>query len=171
MAVGAARVIATRRRKIKRLKSLYREEVEEFRADAIKATADNLWRRYKQECRRAALRKEPILSYLDWLVSMEHMEQTFRHDSRGMSLSVRRKWSVGYFNFLTHEELTLADDPSNVWVIDALQRAINDRIIDPDWYVVVETAIRKAIKPWLKEEGVSFMFVKVLRPTQERDLD
>jgi hypothetical protein len=171
MAVGAARVIATRRRKLKRLRSLHREEVEEFRADAIKATADNLWRRYKQECRRAVLRKEPVLSYLDWLVSMEHMEQTFRHDSRGMSLSVRRKWSVGYFNFLTHEELTLVDDPSNVWVIDALQRAINDRIIDPDWYVVVETVIRKAIKPQLKEEGVSFMFVKVERPAPERDIE
>jgi hypothetical protein len=56
MAVGVARGIAMRLRKIEWLKSLYLEEVAEFRADAIKATADNLWRRYKQECSRAKKR-------------------------------------------------------------------------------------------------------------------
>jgi hypothetical protein len=171
MAVGAARGIAMRLRKIQRLESLYHEEVEELRADAIKATADNLWRRYSQECSRAKKREELVLSYLDWLVTMEHMEQTFRHDSRGMSLPVRRGWAIRYYNFLTHKQLTLADDPSNLWVIDALQRAINDRNSDPDWIVVVETVIRKSIQPRLKEEGVSFMFVKVQRPAPERDIE
>jgi hypothetical protein len=102
---------------------------------------------------------------------MEQMEQTFRHDSRGMSLPVRRGWAIRYYNFLTRKELTLADDPTNQWVFDALQRAINDRNSDPDWIVVVETVICKAIKPRLKEDGVSFVFVKVQRPAQERDLD
>jgi hypothetical protein len=171
MVALSARGIAKRIIKIRMISKLYHDGVAELRADAVKATADNLWRRYSQECSRAKKREEPVMTYLDWLVSMEHMEQTFRHDNRGMSLSVRRMWSISYFNFLTQKDLTLADDPNNLWVIDALQRAINDRIIDPDWYVVVETVTREAIRPHVRKDGVSFMFVKVQRPTQERDLD
>jgi len=171
MAVGAARSIATRLQKIRRLSSLYHDEVTEFRADAVKATADNLWRRYTQDCRRRRRLEEPVLSYLDWLVSMAHMERTFWHKNGGMSLSVRRRWAIDYYNFLTRKELTFADDPENVWVIDALKRALNDRNDNPDWMIDVETVTLRAIGKHVKKDGVSFIFVKVYRPASERNLE
>jgi len=167
MAVGAARGIATRLVKIQKLSSLYHQEVAEFRVDAIKATAGNLWRRYNEEKRRVLRREEKMPPFLDWLVSVKQMERTFWHVKGGMSLPTRRKWAIGYYKFLTRKELTLADDPSNLWVFDALETALNAKHNDPDWIIVVETVTREAIPRYRLDEGVSFMFGKIERPAPE----
>src|SRR5690606_6769548 len=104
MAVMTARSVAERLVKIQKLSSLYHQEVEGLRKDAVKTTVNTLWRRYKQHQKR-----EESMPFLDWLVSKEHLERTFWHLTTGTGLPTRRRWAIGYFRFLDRKELTLAD--------------------------------------------------------------
>lgn len=160
MAVLTARAIAKRLVRIQKLRSLYYEEVEAMRADAVKTTVDALWRRYGDFKRRT--KTNP--SFVDWLVKQKHLERTF-WSSNGQA--TRRRWAIQYFDFLNRKELTLADDPSNLWMFEALEGAINAKHDDPDYVIVVDAVPRKAIPRYRLKEGVSFMFRKIDRPEEE----
>ena len=160
MAVLTARAIAKRLVRIQKLNSLYHEEVETMRADAVKTTVNALWRRYGEFKRRT--KTNP--SFVNWLVRQKHLEQTFW---RSNGQPTRRRWAIQYFNFLTRKELTLADDPSNTWVFEALEAAINAKHNDPDYIIVVDAVPRKAIPRYRLKEGTSFLFRKVDRPKDE----
>lgn|GEM_PF-5355733 len=164
MAVMTARPIARRLVNIQHLSSLYHQAVEEMRRDAVNTTVNTLWNRYRQHQKR----EEPR-SFVDWLVSKEHLENTFWHATTGTGLPTRRRWAIGYFKFLTRKELTLADDPSNLWMFDALEAKINSKHQDPNWVIVVETVQRDGIPRYNLQPGVSFMFGKVERPKQDTE--
>lgn len=160
MAVMTARSIARRLVNVQYLSSLYHQAVEELRRDTVKTTVDTLWRRYKTH--QTKYREEPR-SFVEWLVWKEHLENTFWHVTTGSSLPTRRGWAIRYHRFLTRKELTLADDPDNLWVFDALQDAINAKHDDPEWLVTVEAVEREGIPRYHLPPGVSFAFGKVER--------
>jgi hypothetical protein len=156
MAVLSARSVAVRLVKIQKLSSLYHQEVLEMRRDAVKTTVDALWRRYRAHQKKG----EEWRTFVDWLSIRIHLENTFWHRGTGASLATRRDWALRYFAFLTRKELTLADDPTNRWVIDALEEAINVKAHDEEYSIVVQTSIRHENKSQGIRGGVSFSFVR-----------
>lgn len=164
MAVITVRSVARRLVNIQHLSSLYHQAVVEMRNEAVKTTVNTLWRRYKQHQKR-----EDPRSFVEWLVAKQHLEATFWHVTTGTALATRRRWAIGYYKFLTRKELTLADDPENLWVFDALESAINAKHDEPDWIIVVEAVERGAIERYRLKAGVSFMFGKVERPVDRED--
>jgi hypothetical protein len=162
MAVMTARSIARRLVNISHLSSLYHQAVEDMRRDAVNTTVNTLWNRYRSHQKR----EEPR-SFVDWLVEKQHLENTFWHRTTGTGVATRRRWAFGYFRFLTRKELTLADDPSNLWMFDALEAKINSKHDDLDWVIVVETVNRDGIPRYRLQPGVSFMFGKVERKADE----
>jgi hypothetical protein len=163
MAVLSARGVAQRLVKIQKLSSLYLQEVEELRKDAIRTTVDNLYRRWRQYMKNGG-----ELSFLEWLVELKHFEDTFLKRN---GVPLKRKWAFGYFNFLTRKELTLADDTDNLWMFEALEDAINAKHNDTEWVVQVETVIRDGIYSYRLKDGVAFMFGKVERPVLDIQLN
>ncbi|HWT40509.1 MAG TPA: hypothetical protein VN081_04575 [Dongiaceae bacterium] len=153
-----AREVARELVNIQHLTSLYLQAVANMRAKAVKTLVDNLWRRY-----RAHQKREDARSFVEWLVWKQHFEETFWHVGSGTGQATRRRWAFGYFNFFIRKELTLADDPNNLWMFDALERALNDKAGDPDWLITVETVNRDAIPRYQLKAGVAFMFGKVER--------
>jgi hypothetical protein len=148
-----ARTVANRLVRIQKLKSLYEEEVAMMRADAVKTTVTALWRRFNEFKKRT--KTSP--SFVDWLVEHAHLEETF---SKANSLPTRRRWAIQYFNFLTRKELTLADDPDNMWMYDALEVAINAKHDEPNWIIAIEGVHRDALPQSGVKEGASFKFGK-----------
>ncbi len=157
MAVLTARAVAERLVRIKKLSSLYHEEVAQMRIDAVTTTVNALWRRYVVYKRRSQTNP----TFIDWLADKKHFEETYWPST---SLPARRRWAFQYFNFLTRKEITLGDDPSNNWMFGALERAINAKHDDPNWVVVVEAVPRNAIPRYQVKEGTSFTFSLRLRP-------
>lgn len=162
MAVLTARAVAKRLVRIQKLSSLYHEEVEMMRADTVKTTVNALWRRYRQFKKHS--KTEP--SFVEWLESCVHFEETF---SNANGLATRRRWSIQYLNFLVRKELTFADDPGNLWFLDAVEVAINAKHRDPDWIIVVETEVREAIPRYRLKEGAAIRFTKRARPAAEEE--
>jgi hypothetical protein len=164
MVVLTARAVAERLVRIKKLSSLYREEVEIMRADTVKTTVNALWRRYREFKKRS----ETDPSFVEWLVSCEHFEDTFWKSN---GVATRRRWSIQYLNFLVRKELTFADDPESLWLFDAVEVAINARHRDPDWIIVIETEDREAIPRYRLKEGAAIRFEKRERPAPEEEGD
>ena len=162
MAVMAARSVAERLVKIQKLSSLYHQEVEGLRRDAIKTTVNALWRRYRQQ-----LRQGENLYFLDWLADRERLEHTFRAGTGGHGIIARRKWAIAYYKFLTRKELTFADDVENTWMFEALEEAINAKHDDPNWVIYVEAEVLPELVGAKQLSGSSFMFGKVERPTPD----
>lgn len=162
MAVMTARPIARRLVNIQHLTSLYHHAVEELRRDAVKTTVNALWRRYMEHQKKG---EEPR-SFIDWLVWKEHFEATFWHRTTGAGPATRRRWAIGYLKFLTRKELTLADDPYNLWVFDALEEALNAKNDDPDWVITVETVERDAMPRYRLKAGSALMFIKTERSVE-----
>lgn len=170
MAVMTARGVAKRLTSVQKLKVLYMDAVAALREDAIKTTVGTLWRRYNEHKRRALRSgEESFPEFLDWLTQLKHLERTFWHKSTGAGLATRRKWAFGYYNFLTRKELTLADDPDNLWIFAALEAAINAKLGDSDWVVHVEAVTRKAIPKERLKEGTTFMFGRVELPEEPEE--
>ena len=155
MAVMSARFVAQRLLNVRRLSGLYHDAVEELRRDAVRTTVNALWRRYKQH-----QKLEEPRSFVEWLVSKQHFEATFW---QGSHIGTRRRWAFRYYALLTRKELTLADDPDNLWVFDALQRALDNKNLDPNWEITVEAVTREGVESHAVLPGVAFMFGKVER--------
>lgn len=164
MAVLSARAVAKRLVRIQKLSSLYHEEVDTMRADTVKTTVNALWRRYREYKRRT--KTEPTL--VEWLVKSKHFESTFWKSN---GLATRRRWAIQYLNFLVRKELTLADDPQNLWLFDAIEDAINAKHNDPDWIIGIETVPRKAIPRYRLKEGSAISFVRLQRPAPDEEGD
>ncbi len=164
MAVLSARAVAKRLVRIQKLSSLYHEEVDTMRADTVKTTVNALWRRYREYKRRT--KTEP--TFVEWLVKSKHFENTFWKSN---GLATRRRWAIQYLNFLVRKELTLADDPQNLWLFDAIEDAINAKHNDPDWIIGIETVPRKAIPRYRLKEGSAISFVRLQRPAPDEEGD
>ena len=164
MAVLSARAVAKRLVRIQKLSSLYHEEVDTMRADTVKTTVNALWRRYREYKRRT--KTEP--TFVEWLVKSKHFESTFWKSN---GLATRRRWAIQYLNFLVRKELTLADDPQNLWLFDAIEDAINAKHNDPDWIIGIETVTRKAIPRYRLKEGSAISFVRLQRPAPDEEGD
>lgn len=153
MAVMSARSIAVRLVDIQRVNSLHLRLVEEMRREAVRITVNLLWRRYKDHQKR-----EKSRTFGEWLAFKKDLEKTFWHKTTGASLPVRRRWAFQYFNFLTRKELTLGDDPLNMWMLEALEEELNRKANHPGYRIRVEAKSYRAIPSHRLKEGTSFAF-------------
>lgn len=155
MAVLSARSVAEELVLIQHLSSAYHQAVENLRRKAIKTTVDTLWRRYKQHQKR----EEPR-SFIEWLGWKGNFESTYWYvNTEGTGLPTRRRWAIRYLSFLTRKELTLADDPYNIWIFEALEQAIVQKQDDPSLQLIIESVPREGIERYRLKPGDALRFL------------
>lgn len=165
-----ARGIAERLVQIQKLESVRRAMIIAMRRDAVKTTADTLWRRYKTYLKRDSFEK---VTFIEWLDNEHFMENTFWHGTgAGLSLGTRRKMAIRYLNFFYRKELYL-EKPEDVytgaWARTALEAALNMKQPSMTWMIVVDEEPREAIpSQGLRSGGDTFTFFKKKREDDEQ---
>lgn len=154
MAVLSARSVAEELVLIQHLSSAYQQAVDNLRRNAIKTTVNALWRRYRDHQKR----EEPR-SFIEWLAWKEHFESTFWHVTTGTGLATRRRWAIRYLSFLTRKELTLADDPHNVWILGAFEQAVREKQDDAKLELTIESVPREGIERYRLKPGDALRFL------------
>ena len=155
MAFGA-RNVANRLVRIQKIKSVHYELVVEMRRDTVRTLVKTLYQRY----RRHVTQRQTTLSFVAWLIEARTFEGTFWHSQgTGLSLAVRRRMSIRYYNFLHRNELQFAEnDLDLLWSNVAIAAAINAKRVPGDPTIAVYSMVTNAIPKCDLAAGVTYTF-------------
>ncbi len=104
-----ARITGLRRAVLTQLREILRQ-VAERRVNLVRMFGRRLWDRYKRDIKH----REVEMTFPDWLIEKEVLENTFASTgNRGFSMKQRVRWTKFFMDRVTHPAVAPEDDPTN----------------------------------------------------------